>query len=97
MMHGNDIAYDINYCPWCGATLPTSLCDEWYNILKTEYGLEDPVVDDREKVPAEFWSEEWWKKRGYVGARPIRSKDMVEDEVYGVRAIRRSFKLGKLI
>ncbi len=54
----------VFYCPWCGTKLPTSLADEWWDVLENEYGLQDPVHDDREKVPAEFWTDEWWKKRG---------------------------------
>lgn len=63
-VHTQELAYDVNYCPWCGIKLPTSLADEWWDVLEKEYGLEDPVHDDREKVPAEFWTDEWWKKRG---------------------------------
>ncbi len=55
---------DIFYCPWCGTKLPKSLPDEWDDILEKEYGIEDPTDSDREKVPAEFWTDEWWKKRG---------------------------------
>lgn len=43
---------------------PTELSDEWYDILDKEYNIKDPVEDDREKVPPEFWTEEWWRKRG---------------------------------
>jgi hypothetical protein len=55
---------DIFCCPWCGTKLPTELADEWYDTLEKEYGIEDPIVDDRDKVPQEFWTDEWWKKRG---------------------------------
>ncbi|MFI4983868.1 MAG: DUF6980 family protein [Rickettsiales bacterium] len=52
------------YCPWCGTKLPTSLADKWFEILKVEYGLTDPIFDDAEKIPKEFKTDEWWKKRG---------------------------------
>jgi|APCry1669189034_1035192.scaffolds.fasta_scaffold127828_2 hypothetical protein len=55
---------DIYYCPWCGATLPKQLSDEWFDILEKEYGIVDPSDKEREKVPPEFKTDEWWKKRG---------------------------------
>jgi len=55
---------DILWCPWCGTKLRKELSDQWYDILEKEYGICDPIVDDRKKVPAEFWTDEWWKKRG---------------------------------
>ncbi|UCM85512.1 MAG: hypothetical protein LF885_05965 [Rickettsia endosymbiont of Culicoides impunctatus] len=63
-IHGEATGYSIQYCPWCGTKLPRELWDEWYDILSSEYGIEDPTENDREKVPAEFWTDEWWKKRG---------------------------------
>jgi len=52
----------IYYCPWCGSELPTSLRDEWFHIMRSEYGLENPY-DDKRKIPKEFKSDLWWKKR----------------------------------
>lgn len=54
----------FDYCLWCGAELPNSLRQEYFNILRTEYLIEDPL-DPREKhkIPQEFESDEWWKKR----------------------------------
>ena len=55
----------IEYCPWCGSQLPKSLGDEWFDILEKEYGLDLPdIPQQRKKVPAEFKTDEWWKKRG---------------------------------
>lgn len=54
----------MDYCMFCGKKLPLSLRDEWFEILEKEYGLENPYEEDRKKVPAEFWTDEWWKKRG---------------------------------
>lgn len=56
--------YPCWYCPWCGKKLPASLTDEWWDVLEKEYGILDPRGDDREKVPPEFWTDEWWRKRG---------------------------------
>ena len=63
-IHSEETGSYIQYCPWCGAKLPKELSDEWYDILKKEYNIADPVVEDREKVLAEFWTDAWWKKRG---------------------------------
>jgi hypothetical protein len=51
------------FCPNCGTRLPSSLRDEWFDILEQEYGLEDPMDDDKKKIPKEFLTDEWWKKR----------------------------------
>jgi hypothetical protein len=52
------------FCPNCGTRLPVSLRDEWFDILEKEYGLERPATGDKKKVPQEFWTDDWWKKRG---------------------------------
>jgi hypothetical protein len=54
----------MNYSICCGKKVPESVRDEWYDILEKEYGLERPDGEDKKKVPAEFWTDEWWKKRG---------------------------------
>jgi hypothetical protein len=52
----------MNYCPFCGAKFPKRLDEELSKILRSEYGLES--WKDYKKAPAEFHSDEWWKKRG---------------------------------
>ena len=52
----------LTYCPWCGAKLPESLREKYYNTLKKEYGFKHPFDDP--SIPEEFKSDEWWKKRG---------------------------------
>jgi len=55
----------IEFCPWCGIYLMKGLRDEWFDILEKEYGLDDPSWPEQEaKVPVEFKTDEWWKKRG---------------------------------
>ena len=54
---------EIYYCPWCGSKLPKELSDEWFDILENEYGILDPHHTERKKVPIEFKTDEWWKKR----------------------------------
>jgi len=45
----------LRFCPWCGAVLPLSLRDRWFEALEGR-GL-DTYGDD---VPAGFLSDEWW-------------------------------------
>ncbi len=54
----------IEHCMFCGKKLPLSVRDEWFDILEQEYGLEEPLHEDKDKVPKEFWTDEWWKERG---------------------------------
>ena len=53
----------IKYCPWCGKKLPRELDEEWGEILEKEYGIEEPGWNG-DKIPEEFKTDEWWKKRG---------------------------------
>lgn len=56
---------EIFYCPWCGNKLPGSLRDEYFNILAREYHIEpDLDIKNNDRIPLEFKSDEWWKKRG---------------------------------
>jgi hypothetical protein len=57
-------AQEIWYCPWCGTKLPSNLNLAWSKVLREEYGIKDPIFDDKDKVPPEFETDEWWKKRG---------------------------------
>lgn len=61
---GRELLTQINYCPWCGIKFPGCLNDKWWEILEKEYGIEDPRDSESNKVPPEFWTDEWWKKRG---------------------------------
>ena len=56
--------YPAFYCPWCGTKLPSDLSDKWWDVLEEEYGINDPRGDDEDRVPPEFKTDEWWKKRG---------------------------------
>ena len=54
----------IDFCPRCCAKL-SDLQDTWEKILLNEYGLDEPYHDDQfKKIPKEFHTDEWWKKRG---------------------------------
>ena len=72
LLHGSYAGFNqqIIYCPWCGTKLPKELGEEWCNALEEEHGLTiDDFRDqkgrwDESKIPAEFRTEEWWRKRG---------------------------------
>lgn len=44
----------IAHCPWCGASLPASVRERWFDAVEA-LGI-DPWNDD---VPAEFEDERW--------------------------------------
>ena len=46
----------IQFCPWCGARLPASLRDEWFDALK-KLGLSL----FGENLPEQFLTDAWWK------------------------------------
>lgn len=48
----------INYCPWCGMKLPTSLRDQWFDEIWA-LGLEP----DGDNLPGEYLSDLWWKAK----------------------------------
>ena len=65
MKNGTSAVQTIHYCPWCGSKFPANFNDLWFEILEKEYGIECPYDEEEEhKVPAEFKTDEWWKKRG---------------------------------
>lgn len=61
----NTMGHCIDYCPWCGTKLPTYLGHVRADILRDEYGVTDECDKKQAKhIPAEFLTDEWWKKRG---------------------------------
>jgi hypothetical protein len=59
ILDGGSATQLITYCPWCGGKLPSSLRDEWFEIVEG-LGLEagDP------QIPEEMSSAAWWQRRG---------------------------------
>lgn len=59
--------YRLNFCPACGIKVPENLIDAWYDVLQQECGLDDPVFnpEQNKRIPTEFLTDEWWKKRGW--------------------------------
>lgn len=58
--------FKMFYCPWCGSILPKRLRDEFFDILEKEYGIDSDIFEvlHNPKLPEEFRTDEWWKKRG---------------------------------
>ncbi|MCG8349508.1 MAG: hypothetical protein MI924_17215 [Chloroflexales bacterium] len=48
----------IDYCPWCGAALPPSLREEWFEEMQ-RCGLEPG--DDQ--PPPDMLTDAWWRAR----------------------------------
>lgn len=59
ILDGGTAIQVIHHCPWCGARLPGSLRDQWFDMLE-QLGLEpgDP------QIPEEMLSAAWWHRRG---------------------------------
>ena len=62
VLDGGTSFIEIKYCPWCGSKLPNSLRDIWFDSLEELIPDFDGFADSR--IPNEFHSDEWWKKRG---------------------------------
>ena len=55
----------IDFCHYCGTRLPAGLSDAWFDILEEEYGWDNPAGPQQgKKIPTEFLTDGWWKKRG---------------------------------
>lgn len=58
------IGFNICYCPKCGTKLPKALSNEWFKIVKKEFGIANGLDERIKDLPQEFKTDEWWKKRG---------------------------------
>jgi hypothetical protein len=47
----------INFCPWCGASLPQSLRDRWFDELGS-LGFDNPFAQE---IPIQFKSDAWYR------------------------------------
>lgn len=55
----------IWYCPWCNTQLPLRVRDVYFKILEEEYDINDDTDQEQmNRLPPEFETDEWWKKRG---------------------------------
>lgn len=58
-------SYQLFFCPVCGAQFPYDLSTTRNEILKKEYGINDPYDPLIHKlIPQEFLTSAWWQKRG---------------------------------
>jgi len=55
---------ELDYCPWCGTKLPDSLDEKWCKIVKEKFGYDNVFAEEWAKLPEEFKTDAWWKKRG---------------------------------
>ncbi len=56
VLDGGESKQLIRFCPWCGASLPDSLRDAWFDRIE-QLGLEP----DDPALPGELRSDDWWK------------------------------------
>ena len=65
-LHGKNYAtyQTLHYCPWCGEKLPKILGEEWCKIIEEKFGYDLVGSEEFAKLPEEFRTDEWWKKRG---------------------------------
>jgi hypothetical protein len=53
---GGSSSITIEFCPWCGAQLPESLRDRWFNELES-LGFDSPFAQD---IPEKYKTNEWY-------------------------------------
>ncbi len=59
-----EVVDTLSYCPWCGKKFPKNLRKIWYDEIEA-LGFELPLdPDDYNKIPKEYMTDEWWKKKG---------------------------------
>jgi hypothetical protein len=58
LVEGRPIGEAIEFCPWCGARLPKSLRDPYFDHLET-LGLEP----ESNELPLDLRSDAWWRMR----------------------------------
>ena len=54
---GGSSVSTIEFCPWCGASLPRSRRDEWFEQLEA-LGIDDPAESE---IPAKFATDAWYR------------------------------------
>ena len=59
--------FPLTYCVFCGKKLPQNLRETFFKILEKEYKIDQRSIynniKEDEKIPQEFKSDKWWKKR----------------------------------
>lgn len=54
---GGMSSISIDYCPFCGAKLPESKRDMWFDELEAQ-GFDDPSEED---IPEQYKSDAWYR------------------------------------
>lgn len=54
---GGTSKIEIAFCPWCGARLPESKRDRWFDEL-ARLGIDD---SDDSLIPEQYRSDSWWR------------------------------------
>lgn len=54
---GGTSSLQIQYCPWCGAKLPESKRDLWFETL-FRLGFDEP---SEQPIPKSFQTDEWYR------------------------------------
>jgi hypothetical protein len=57
ILDGGSAVQLIDFCPWCGKQLPSSLRDLWFERLRA-LGLEP----GDSKIPDEMMTDAWWRE-----------------------------------
>ena len=57
ILDGGSSLQEIRFCPWCGARLPLSLRDRWFDEIES-LGFEP----DSRNLPARFRTDQWWNE-----------------------------------
>jgi hypothetical protein len=55
ILDGGTSIQTIQFCPWCGTCLPSSLRDEWFDQIE-RLGLEP----DSKHLPSQYTTDAWW-------------------------------------
>nr|WP_148256803.1 hypothetical protein [Kribbella flavida] len=58
---GLNTRWRLEYCPWCGVKLPSSLSEEWMTEMNRR-GFGPRAQDD--DLPADLLDDRWWKALG---------------------------------
>ena len=58
---GAQSCISIQFCPWCGARLPESQRDRWFDEWAA-LGFDDPFVQD---IPQRFQTDAWYLESQY--------------------------------
>ncbi|THD03159.1 hypothetical protein B1810_11315 [Panacagrimonas perspica] len=59
ILDGGTSTSEIAYCPWCGARLPTSLRDAWFDELE-KLGID---ISSDVDVPARYRGADWYQQK----------------------------------